>query len=239
MKTMICLILDRSGSMEGRQNDVIGGVNSFIDEQKKLPDPATIAFVRFDTGDIERFRPMQALAECKHLELGDFQPRGGTPLLDAVGQTVAALDEDWKKEQPERCIVVVVTDGEENSSREYTKEKLKAMIQARQDSGKWAFIYLGANVDAFHEASSMGFSGANTAGYKSTAMGTAAAYHTVSGSVAMMRATGQTMASNLGGDIDEDGSLLNKQKTPVKVKVPTPTWNAPQNNTSATWTPPA
>src|SRR3990167_6944268 len=98
MKTMICLILDRSGSMHGRENDVIGGVNSFIEEQKKLPDPASIAFVRFDTEAIERFRAMGPLSEVQPLTLADYQPRGGTPLLDAVGTTIAKLDDDWKTE---------------------------------------------------------------------------------------------------------------------------------------------
>ena len=237
MKTMICLILDRSGSMGGREKDVIGGVNAFIDEQKKLPDPATIAFVRFDTEAIERFRDMSNLAECKPLTVADFQPRGGTPLLDAIGQTIVALDEDWKREQPERAICVIVTDGEENSSRKYKKEQIKQLIQARQDSGKWAFIYLGANVDAFHEAGQMGFSASNTAGYKNTAMGTAALYAAASDTVSTMRMTGSTLATNLGGNIEEDGSLLNKQPTKPVAAAPVPEWKTPSGN--ASWTPPA
>ena len=210
MKSMICLILDRSGSMAGRENDVIGGVNSFLDEQKKLPDPASIAFVRFDTEATERFRPMASLAECKPLTVDEYKPRGGTPLLDAIGKTIVQLDGDWKTEQPERAILVIVTDGEENSSVEYTKAKIKEMIQARQDSGKWAIIYLGANVDAFHEAGSMGIAMANSAGYQNTAMGTKTMYAAASNAVGMMRATGATMAENLGRDIGED-----EVKTPL------------------------
>lgn len=236
MKTMICLILDRSGSMAGHQSDVVGGVNSFIDEQKKLPDPATIALVRFDSWGVERFRPMGPLAETQHIISTDFQPRGGTPLLDAVGKTIVALDEDWKREQPERAICVIVTDGQENESREYKKDQIKQMIQARQDSGKWAFIYLGAGVDAFHEAGSMGLASANTAGYKNTAAGTRAVYAAASNSVSNMRTTGATLATNLGGNIEEDGSLLNKVHGTAQ-KTPSQPWTAP--NTSAEWTPPA
>lgn len=229
MKTMICLVLDRSGSMSGRESDVIGGVNSFIDEQKKLPDPAIIAFVRFDSIKIERFREMENLAECQHLISADFQPRGGTPLLDAVGQTIIALEDDWKREQPERAICVIVTDGEENSSREFKKDQIKQMIQARQDSGKWAFIYLGANVDAFNEAGTIGIAAANTAGYLNTSMGTAAVYAAASDTVSMMRATGQTIATNLGGNIQEDGTLLNKPQMNKKQNAPEshPTWQVP------------
>ncbi len=102
MKAMICIILDRSGSMSGRETDVIGGVNSFLADQKKLAEPASIALVRFDTEAIERFRPMVALEQCEALQASEYQPRGGTPLLDAIGQTVTQLDEDWKREQPDR-----------------------------------------------------------------------------------------------------------------------------------------
>lgn len=236
MKAMICVVLDRSGSMAGRENDVVGGVNNFLAEQKKLPDPASITFVRFDTQATERFRTMGPLAECADMTRGEFEPRGGTPLLDAVGSSIATLDEDWKREQPERCIVVVVTDGEENSSREYTKAKVKEMIETRQASGKWAFIYLGANVDAFSEGGSMGFSAANTAGYQNTAMGTKAMYAAASLSVGAMRSTGATLSTNLGGDIAEDGNLLNKA-VPAPAPSAKAAWTAPVS--TAPWSPPA
>lgn len=240
MKTMICLILDRSGSMSGRENDVVGGVNAFIEDQKKLPDPASIAFVRFETGCIERFRPIQALSEVKPLTREEYQPRGGTPLLDAVGSTITALDEDWKTEKPERAIVVIVTDGEENASKEYTKAKIQALIKARQDSGMWAFIYLGANVDAFSEASGMGINLQNSAGYTNTAAGTKSLYATASASVGRMRMTGATVAHNLGGNIGEDGSLDMKAPKPQPTAAaPAPTWVPPTGVSGAsTWTPP-
>lgn len=230
MKTMICLILDRSGSMHGRETDVIGGVNSFIAEQKALPDPASIALVRFDTDAIERFRPMGPLADCQPLQAHEYQPRSGTPLLDAIGQTIVALDADWKAQSTERCICVIVTDGEENSSREYTKAKIKQLIQARQDSGQWAFIYLGANVDAFDEASSMGVALQNTANYRSTSAGTRAAYFAASASVGEMRTSGGTLSTKLGGDINEDGSLTKSAPQPATPQA------APGQ---AAWTPPA
>lgn len=221
--------------MSGKESDVIGGVNKFLDDQKKLPDPATIAFVRFDTGHIERFRPMQNLAEAQHLTSEDFQPRGGTPLLDAVGQTIAGLDDDWKREQPERAIVVIVTDGQENASSEYTKAKIKEMIEARQASGKWAFIYLGANVDSFAEAGSMGIAMANTANYHATKQGFASAYDNMSNTVVSMRATGATIATNLGGDINEDGTVTQRSHTVSQMGNPS-TWVPPQK--TGTWNPP-
>lgn len=237
MKAMICLILDRSGSMAGREADVIGGVNTFIDEQKKLPDPARIAMVRFDSSAVERFRPMQALAEVQHLTPSDYQPRGGTPLLDAIGKTLVDLEGDWKAEQPERAILVIVTDGQENESHEYTKAKIKEMIEARQASGKWAIVYLGANVDAFAEAGSMGIAMANSAGYQNTARGTMAMYSALSESVTSMRATGATMAHNLGRDIGEDDDQTPAAPAPVLPQpVAAQPWSEPK--AAGPWTPP-
>lgn len=241
MKTMICVVLDRSGSMGGREKDVIGGVNTFIDEQKKLPDPASMAFVRFDTDNIERFRAMTPLEKVEHLQPGDFQPRGGTPLLDAVGRTIMALEDDWKTEKPERAILIVVTDGEENASREYTKEKIKALIKARQDSGLWAFVYLGANVDAFHEAGQMGFAASNTAGYQNTTRGVKSMYAAASASTSHMRMSGSNVSHNLGRNIGEDDEAeIPDPAAPTPAPAPATTWTPPSGNSSAaTWTPPA
>lgn len=207
LKTIICLILDRSGSMGGRVDDVVKGVNAFIEEQKKLKTPAALAMVRFDSEATECFRPMVNMNDVAELKNHEYKPRGGTPLLDAVGHTIVQLDDDWKAEKADRAIVVIVTDGQENSSVEYTKEKVKALVKAREDIGKWTFIYLGANVDSFAEASTMGIQALNTANYKNTAQGTRAMYSSVSSSVAKIRSTGATTAHNLGGDITEDGSL--------------------------------
>lgn len=245
--------------MEGRQTDVVGGVNKFIQEQQELKDPASLAIVRFDHEAIERFREMKPIAEVTPLKREEFQPRGWTPLLDAVGGTIAQLDEDWKTEKPDRCIVVIVTDGQENHSREYTKAKVKAMIEARQRSNLWAFIYLGANVDAFAEASGLGIAAANTAGYTSSILGTATAYAASSDAVRHMRATGQTVSHNLGvANLGEDpdahgGSVpdpLPKSPLPQPTAGVGTAWGGPipsawkppvggvGNSSATTWSPP-
>jgi len=227
MKTMIAVILDRSGSMAGRESDVITGVNHFIDEQKKIVGAASIAFSRFDAHAIERFRPMSDIQGATYLTVYDYQPRGGTPLNDAIGQELEQLEHDWRRERPDRCIVVIVTDGHENASSRFTKAKIKSMIEARQESGKWGFIYLGANVDAFDEAVGLGIWVQNSGGYTSSARGTAAMYANTSSSVGTMRTTG-VMDAHLGGNIDEDGSL----------KPFDPNFKPAVENTTAPWTPP-
>lgn len=203
LKTVICLILDRSGSMSGRESDVIGGVNSFLEDQKKLDAPASIAMVRFDSQGIERFRSMGPLQSCAKLTADDFQPRGGTPLLDAIGKTLNDLDNDWRTENPDRGILVIVTDGQENASIEFKKDQIKKMILDRQASGRWAIIYLGANVDAFGEASSMGISNMNTANYINTPKGIGAMYFAASSNVSAMRSSGNTYADSLNCTIGE------------------------------------
>lgn len=242
MKTMLCVILDRSGSMGGRESDVVGGVNTFITEQRALPDPAVLALVRFDSEAIERFRVMQPLESFLPIARDDFKPRAGTPLNDAIGQTLVALDEDWKRENPERCIVVIVTDGEENESREYTKDKIKEMITSREASGKWAFIYLGAHLNAFSEASGYGIRMSNTANNNNNALGTKAVYMGASASVASMRATG-SIDAGLGGKFEDDGTItkLGVGTFPVdpNAPMPKPPYVKPTVTQGTVWTPPA
>lgn len=240
LKTMICLIMDRSGSMMPLRKDVIGGVNNFIDQQKKQPEPAQMALVRFDSPDstpvIERFRPMQLLESVQPLTEAEYEPRGWTPLLDAVGKTIIDLDEDWKREQPDRAIVVIVTDGMENASKEFTKAKVKALIEAREASDKWTFIYLGANVDAFGEASGLGIRSMNTASYTASSAGVGATYDTISETVGRMRMSGATTAHNLGGDITEQGTVV-----PPQPPLPAaPAWQPPTpvQTDQEVWTPP-
>jgi len=216
-KTMICLILDRSGSMASLQNDVVGGVNTFIVEQKKLPDPAILTAVRFDsegyggTGvSIERFINMKNLQEVQPITTADYVPRGGTPLLDAIGKTIRQLDHDWQEYQPDKCIVVIYTDGQENASVEFSKSKVKQLIEARQGTGKWGFLFLGANMDAVAEASSLGIWASNSAKYVNSGEGLSAAYSTTSDTVGMMRSTG-SLKANWGGEIK---TTKEEEKTP-------------------------
>jgi uncharacterized protein YegL len=210
-KTMIALVLDRSGSMSGMEEAVVAGINKFLKEQKELPGSAILTAVRFDTNNtsvlngtfdnraIERFREMKNLQDVAPFEASEFVPRGGTPLLDAIGKTIMDLDHDWQKYQPDQAIVVIYTDGQENSSREYTKEKLRKLIETRQESGKWAFLFLGAGIDAFGEASSLGIWQNNIANMDKSQKGFADSYATASASVGYMRATGMTnsVANNL------------------------------------------
>jgi hypothetical protein len=217
-KCMMRVIADRSGSMAGKETDVIGGINTFIADQKKIRDNSTLALVRFD--DVyECFRPSMPLQEVRPLTADEYVPRGGTALLDAIGRSLAEMDSEWIKTFPDRAIVVIATDGHENASREFTLERIKEMIRTREASGKWAFIFLGAGVDAFNQASAMGIQSINTAGYVPTSAGTQTAYATASSSVMGMRSTGSNSA-NLG-------TVLPEQQSQPQPDDDTKAWRSP------------
>jgi len=218
-KTMIMVLLDESGSMSDLRNDVIGGINSFIDDQRKLPDPAVIAIANFGTHidkGIWFSRPMIDLKEVQKLTEADYAPNGGTPLLDATGRSILALDDDWRREKPDRCIFVCFTDGRENASQEFSKAKIKALQAAREKSGLWVFLFMGANIDSFAEGASLGYKMSNTANYTASPQGFRAAAKKMSESTYSLRGASVSdyaeasmglMDIGLGGDIGEDGSV--------------------------------
>lgn len=226
-KSMLFILLDESGSMAGLRSDVIKGINTFIEEQRKLPDPAVIAIANFGShiaGMIQFIRPMVNLKEVALLTESDYRPTGGTPLLDATGHSIQTLDTDWAREKPDRCVFVTFTDGEENASKEFTVTKIKSLIQAREKSGLWLFQFLGANIDSFKISEQMGYSASHTANYTASQKGLAGATYGMSASVGTLRSmdAGAYAAAaagcsdiGLGGDLQDDGSVTNK----VDVKV--------------------
>jgi uncharacterized protein YegL len=204
-KTLVCFLLDRSGSMAGKQNDVIGGVNEFLAKQKLNTNPCSISFFRFDTGGTERFRDTCKLEDCKDLNADDFIPRGGTPLFDAIGNTITAIEKDILIQMPAKTIFVIVTDGEENASYEFNKEKIKALIEYKEKNN-WAFIYLGADVNAFQNAGGIGIRACNTAQYAYTNKGVHSMYaQSLDANISYMRNTLFSTACTLNIVLDEDG----------------------------------
>jgi hypothetical protein len=184
--TDITLVVDRSGSMSIVRDDAEGGVNTFIAEQAKQPGEALLTLVQFDT-EYEFLHKGVPISQVPHYQL---HPRGMTALLDAIGRAInetgerlAAMNE---QERPGLVIFVVMTDGLENSSKEFTKPQLKSMIERQQNEYNWQFTFLGANQDAFAEASSIGIHAAGVANYAIEKV--AAAHMATLNKVARMRA---------------------------------------------------
>lgn len=170
-KAHILFILDNSGSMHGIASDMNGAIEEFIQEQKKN-FTGTVLY------DIVRFDQNVEYSERDTTDpKGPFiVPRGSTALLDGIGigvttlgDRLAELDED---ERPGKVIVVVVTDGFENASREYTEEVIKEIVMLQTETYKWDFVYLGANQDSFKVAGNLGFAKGSTMNYAADAVGT-------------------------------------------------------------------
>lgn len=139
-------ILDRSGSMEMCREDTINGYNAFVDAQKE--QGGTMTLVLFDH-EITTVYENVPIEEVVPLNRETFEPRGSTALLDAVGHVL-------KMNLPRESIVVILTDGEENSSVKYTTEHVKDLLEMREKNDGWSFIYLGANQDTITAASNLG-----------------------------------------------------------------------------------
>lgn len=180
----LVLVLDKSGSMQGLESDTIGGFNSMIEKQKALSTPVDVTAVLFnDTTDVlythKNIRLVRPLTD-KEYEVG-----GTTALLDAVGNTILKVErEPSVKSRGTKVVFVIITDGLENASAEFSKTKVKQMISDKQEKAGWDFIYLGANIDAVEEADAIGVKKSNAVTYKNTRKGVRANYDAVSAFVA-------------------------------------------------------
>ena len=196
--TEIVFVLDESGSMDTIRTDVIGGFNSFVADQKALPGEAYLTLVKFSSyGNMQTVFEHVSIAEVKDLTFGSYTPGGMTALLQAmhvtidnVGKRLSDLTED---ERPNKVIMVIMTDGEENNSgNKYSKKTISEKITHQSEVYKWEFLFPGANQDAIAEGASMGIDGAKSLTYQASARGTKAMYSTISNAVSSYRTTGDT-----------------------------------------------
>jgi uncharacterized protein YegL len=189
----LVVVLDRSGSMQPIAKDMEGGFDQLIADQRKLPGRCLVTLVQFDSERVETVYEAKPVAEVPALSL---VPRGSTPLLDAVGSTIKRTGDRLattpEAARPGKVIMLIVTDGQENASREYKKEQVKAMVEHQRTAYQWEFIYLGANVDAFAEAGSLGINLASASNYIPDSAGAQAVYVAASASVGRSRAGGST-----------------------------------------------
>ena len=184
--TDITVVIDRSGSMASTKSDAEGGLNTFVEEQKRQPGNGVYSLVQFDTV----YEWVHRAMNLKDVPPFTLVPRGSTALLDAVGRAVVETGERLaampEADRPGLVVFVIVTDGEENSSREYTKAAVKEMIERQRNVYKWQFTFIGANQDAFAEAGAVGIPMAAALNYSpDNARG---AYRATSGNVSRMRA---------------------------------------------------
>lgn len=207
--TDITVVLDRSGSMSSIKTDAEGGLNSFIEKQKAEPGRALFTLVQFDTAYefVHKGVDIQSVPRC------ELVPRGATALLDAIGRAIVETGERLKAmpdaDRPGLVVFVILTDGQENSSREYTKAKIKEMIEHQTNVYEWQFTFLGADQDAFAEAAAIGIRPAGVAGYEKTAAGFA--FDGITKNVARMRAQKMSGATVECSYTDEEREEMSKK----------------------------
>jgi uncharacterized protein YegL len=188
--TEIVALLDKSGSMERLRNDTIGGFNHFLKEQKDVPGEAFLTTVLFND-KYKLLHDRVNIRDVKPVGKRDYSTAGNTALLDALGKTIddigVKLRDTDESERPDKVIFFIITDGEENSSRKYSKEKVKAMVELQRNTYSWEFLFLGANVDSFAEASSIGVSTDNAFDYADDSEGVFSVHDAMSKAVSNLR----------------------------------------------------
>ena len=202
--TDITFILDRSGSMQSKVADVIGGWKTFVEKQKAEPGEAKVSLVQFDDQYETPFTaiPVENLSPSLF-----YAPRGMTALRDALGRTITNVGERLQSlpasERPNKVLIILMTDGEENASHEFTQVQIKQMVEHQTDKYQWEFIFLGANIDSFNAAASLGYTAFNTTNVTYTGAGLRSAFDTVSAYASTTRSGGlhtatlaQTQAKN-------------------------------------------
>lgn len=183
--TDITLVVDRSGSMQSIKDDAEGGVNAFVEQQTKEPGEALLTLVQFDT-EYEFLHRGVPIGQVPKYEL---VPRGMTALLDAIGRAINETGERLAKidehDRPGLVIFVIMTDGLENSSEEFTNKQVKQMIEEQQGKYNWHFTFLGADQHAFSEAGKLGIDLSGAADFAKDKV--AAAYLATGAKVGRMR----------------------------------------------------
>ncbi|WP_282034436.1 vWA domain-containing protein [Metabacillus indicus] len=187
--TEIVFLLDRSGSMGGLEQDVIGGFNAFVENQCRLEGDTVLTTVLFD----DEYEVLWKGEDAKSVKLTveDYYVRGLTALLDAIGKTITdvgrRLSKTPEEQRPGKVIFVISTDGQENASKEFSYDKVHELIKHQQEKYSWEFIFMGANIDVAKEAENIGIRSANAYSFEASEAGMKEMYDVVCQSVNQIR----------------------------------------------------
>lgn len=188
----IAVVLDRSGSMASIADDVVGGFNAYLGEQQKVRGEARLTLAQFDSED-----PFEVLVDgndittVQPLAREAYRPRGTTPLFDAIGRMIARIDTEVARrrvdgEPAEDQVVVILTDGLENASREFSRADVLPLIEHRRSSG-WVFVFLGADQDSLAAGGAIGVAAPNARNWSKSKQGVEQVYRDLSRSTTLHR----------------------------------------------------
>ena len=203
--TEIVFILDRSGSMSGMEDDTIGGFNSIIENQKKLPGKAYVSTVLFDN-ECEVLHDRVELKDIESMNNRQYYVRGCTALMDAIGGAIHHIGNVHKyarqEDVPEKTIFFITTDGMENASHKYDSRRVKEMIRRQEEKYGWEFVFVAANIDAVETAAHIGIRKERAANYRQTKEGTRAMYESVDDIFSLFR-RGEPIKENWKEKLEE------------------------------------
>ena len=203
--TELVFILDRSGSMAGLESDTIGGFNGLIDKQKKVDGKAFVTTVLFDNQQ-KTVHDRVDLAEVSPMTEKEYYVGGSTALLDAVGDTLTHIEKIHKYVRPEdvpaHTMVVITTDGMENSSHRWRAADVKKLVEKKKEGG-WEFLFLGANIDAVSEAARFGIDADRAVRYCNDSEGVRKNFSAVGKAMAHLRREA-CMPASWKEEIEED-----------------------------------
>ena len=199
--------------MGGLEKDTIGGYNSMIAKQKTEEGEALISTILFDN-ETEVLHDRVPLSKIEPITEKEYYVRGSTALLDAVGGAIHHIGNVHKyareEDVPEKTLFIITTDGMENSSREYSYDKVKKMVERQKEKYHWEFIFLGANIDAVSVANQFGVDKSRAVRYECDGAGTALNYKVMSKMVSCARACGSSAEMAAAFDSDEMLSDIRK-----------------------------
>lgn len=205
--THVTILLDRSGSMDSVHEKTVEGLNSFLDTQRGVEGECTVTLIQFDHHhgklDLDPIIDAKPVKFCKDIRPADYQPRGNTPLHDAMASTIRStgkfLRDMSEAKRPAKVVFCVITDGLENASKEHNAEAVADMVKQQTEKYKWEFVFVGANQNAILTARNIGIDANNALNYAANDAGTVKLYASIGSNLRsarmVARAGGQSVNS--------------------------------------------
>ncbi|MCD8286508.1 MAG: VWA domain-containing protein [Clostridia bacterium] len=212
--TEAVFILDRSGSMGGKERDTIGAFNSLIEQQKKLEGRVLVTTILFDD-QYEVLFERVPLEKVRPINERQYYVRGCTALLDAVGRTIEDMRAMHMADGPmvpAHTLFIINTDGLENASRRYTFNDVRALLSHQRDAHGWEFLFLGANMDAIASAANIGICASRAASTYADSSGIRAQYKSVGRAMKAVRMDMDLDCCCWDKDIQQDAAMRNPGK---------------------------